>query len=189
MGAGDMGSRYNDHDLYEIFRQGARFLGAAARGVGRKELNAIELAMPKNVRSIVMGIVETNLKLLRDGSMHDVGLIMLRNMAILNQQNGRRQFGAGDVSQALLKHLPAPEALTLWLHLNNEEGGIPLTKTLEAQTDAAEGQYQFKHLSFQEGLFSQYLILKAEESVAPGGPPMEIWETDANASAFSATHS
>lgn len=79
-----------------------------------------------------------------------VRLQMLRNMAILNQQNGRRQFGAGDVTQALLKHLPSPEALTLWLHLNNEEGGIPLTKTLEAQTDAAEGQYQFKHLSFRQ---------------------------------------
>merc|ERR1712185_538170 len=113
--------------------------------------------------------------------MHDVGLSMLRNMAILNQQNGRRQFGAGDVSQALLKYLPKPEALTLWLHLNNEEGGIPLTKTLEAQTDAAEGQYQFKHLSFQEGLFSQHLILQAEEAVAgmPHGPLMPIWETDA----------
>ena len=39
------------------------------------------------------------------------------------------------VAQALLLDLPNPEGLTLWLHLNKEEGGLPLTKTLEAQTE------------------------------------------------------
>ena len=160
-------SKFTDDDLYEIFRQGAKFVGAAARGVGRKELNHIELTMPKHLRSIVTTLVEANLKVLRDSSAHDVGLLMLRNLAILNQQNGRRQFGAGDVSQALLKHLPCPEALTLWLHLNNEEGGIPLTKTLEMQTDIAEGQYQFKHLSFQEGL-----LCAAQVNPRPHRPPL-----------------
>ena len=32
------------------------------------------------------------------------------------------------VAQALLLDLPNPEGLTLWLHLNKEEGGLPLTK-------------------------------------------------------------
>ena len=180
----DRAEHFANEDLYEIFRQAAKYLGAAARGVGRKELNNIELQMPKHLRNVVTTLVEANLKVLRDGSMHDVGLVMLRNLAILNQQNGRRQFGAGDVSQALLQQLPCPEALTLWLHLNNEDGGIPLTKTLEMQTDLAEGQYQFKHLSFQEGLFSQYLIMQAEDAVVPGNAPMPIWETNSAASAF-----
>ena len=183
-GAIDTVTRFTDEDLYEIFRQGAKVLGAAARGVGRKELNNIELQMPKHLRTVVMTLLEANLKVLRDSSMHDIGLLMLRNLAILNQQNGRRQFSAGDVSQALLKQIPCPEALTLWLHLNNEEGGIPLTKTLEVQTDAAEGQYQFKHLSFQEGLFSQYLILQAQEALEPGHEPMAIWASDEAASQF-----
>ena len=184
MKAFDKSESLSNEDLYDVFRLGAKFLGAAARGVGRKELNSIELQMPKHLRGIVTTLVETNLKSLRDGSMHDVGLLMLRNLAILNQQNGRRQFGAGDVSQALLRERPCAEALTLWLHLNNEEGGIPLTKTLETQTDLAEGQYQFKHLSFQEGLFSQHLIMQAQAAVKPDAPPLSIWETDAAASAF-----
>ena len=78
MSGSDVTQRFTNNDLYEIFKQGAKFLGAAARGVGRKELNSIELQMPKNIRSIVLGLVETNLKLLRDGSLHDVGLTVRR---------------------------------------------------------------------------------------------------------------
>ena len=66
----------------------------------------------------------------------------LTTWPLVTQTNGRRQFGSMDVSRTLLKEMPFSEALTLWLHLNNEDGGIPLMKTLEAQTDEAEAQYR-----------------------------------------------
>ena len=56
-------------------------------------------------------------------------------------------------------------------------GGLPLTKTLEAQTELAPAQYQFKHLSFQEGLFAQHLLIQAEAG-------WEGWETDETAAEF-----
>ena len=64
------------------------------------------------------------------------------------------------------------EGLTLWMHLNKEDAGLPLIKTLEAQTELAPAQYQFKHLSFQEGLFAQHLLIQADLG-------WEGWETDA----------
>jgi hypothetical protein len=48
--------------------------------------------------------------------------------------------------------------MMLWLSLNKDEAGVILTKTLEIQTDNAPAQYQFKHLSFQEGLYAQHLL-------------------------------
>ena len=64
------------------------------------------------------------------------------------------------------------EGLTLWMHLNKEDAGLPLIKTLEAQTELAPAQYQFKHLSFKEGLFAQHLLIQADLG-------WEGWETDA----------
>ena len=69
------------------------------------------------------------------------------------------------VAKALLVDQLNTEGFTLWLHLNKEEGGLPLTKTLEAQTELAPAQYQFKHLSFQEGLFAQHLLMQADEGI------------------------
>ena len=81
------------------------------------------------------------------------------------------------VAKALLVDQLNTEGFTLWLHLNKEEGGLPLTKTLEAQTELAPAQYQFKHLSFQEGLFAQHLLIQADAG-------WEGWETDETASEF-----
>ena len=69
------------------------------------------------------------------------------------------------------------EGLTLWMHLNKEDAGLPLIKTLEAQTELAPAQYQFKHLSFQEGLFAQHLLIQADLG-------WEGWETDAISCGF-----
>ena len=80
-------------------------------------------------------------------------------------------------SGALLLNYPSPEGFTLWLHLNKEDAGLPLIKTLEAQTEVAPAQYQFKHLSFQEGLFAQHLLIQAEAG-------WEGWETDESAAEF-----
>merc|ERR1712185_223840 len=105
------------------------------------------------------------------------GLTMLRHVAVSNQQAGRREFSAVHVAKALLVDQLNTEGFTLWLHLNKEEGGLPLTKTLEAQTELAPAQYQFKHLSFQEGLFAQDLLIKADIG-------WETWETDETAAEF-----
>ena len=67
-----------------------------------------------------------------------------------------------DAAKALLIYQLNPEGLTLLMHLTKEEAGLPLTQTLEAQTELAPAQYQFKHLSFQEGLFAQHLLIQAE---------------------------
>ena len=52
------------------------------------------------------------------------------------------------------------------------------SKALELQTEEAEGQYQFKHLSFQEGLFAQHLFQEATEGKWDG------WDSNASAAAF-----
>ena len=95
---------------------------------------------------------------------------MLRNVAVQNQLQGRREFSSAHVAKALLLELPNAEAFTLWLHLNKEEGGLPLIKTLEVQTEAAPAQYQFKHLSFQEGLFAQHLCCRRRRGGRAGRP-------------------
>ena len=165
-------------DLYEIFRHGSHYLREAAKPeVQRTELNRIELSMPKKLVDTVMMLVNTNLKVLLGGRAHDIGIKMLRNVAVINQQNGRREFSSAQVSSALLLELPIPEGFTMWLHLDKEEMGLPLTKTLEAQTDASPAKYQFKHLSFQEGLFAQHLLMQAEEG-------WEGWANDEAAAEF-----
>ena len=166
------------NEVYEVFKHGAHYLREAVKPeVQRTELNRIELLMPKKLVDTVMMLVNANLKMLLGERAQSFGLTMLRNVAVTNQQNGRREFSSAHVSQALLLDIPNPEGLTLWLHLNKEEGGLPLTKTLEAQTEAAPAQYQFKHLSFQEGLFAQHLLLQAQDG-------WEGWATDEMAAKF-----
>ena len=165
-------------EVYEVFKHGAHYLREAVKPeVQRTELNRIELLMPKKLVDTVMMLVNANLKMLLNGKAQTLGLLMLRNVAVTNQQAGRREFSSAHVSQALLLELVNAEAFTLWLHLNKEEGGLPLIKTLEVQTEAAPAQYQFKHLSFQEGLFAQHLLLQAEEG-------WEGWATDQAAAKF-----
>ena len=165
-------------EVYEVFRHGAHYLREAAKPeVQRTELNRIELAMPKKLVDTVMMLVNANLKMLLGDRARAFGLTMLRHVAVSNQLAGRREFSAIHVAHALLVDNINTEGLTLWLHLNKEDGGLPLTKTLEAQTELAPAQYQFKHLSFQEGLFAQHLLIRAEAG-------WEGWETDLTASEF-----
>ena len=65
--------------------------------------------------------------------------------------------------------------VTLWLSLNKDEAGVILTKTLEVQTDNAPAQYQFKHLSFQEGLYAQHL-LQTIEALRESKGHNSVWE-------------
>jgi Leucine-rich repeat (LRR) protein len=165
-------------EVYEVFRHGSHYLREAAKPeVQRTELNRIELTMPKKLVDTVMMLVNANLKMLLGNRAQMLGLTMLRHIAVSNQLAGRREFSAVHVATALLIDQVNTEGLTLWMHLNKEDAGIPLTKTLEAQTELAPAQYQFKHLSFQEGLFAQDLLIKAEAG-------WETWETDLTAAEF-----
>ena len=165
-------------EVYEVFRHGSHYLREAAKPeVQRTELNRIELSMPKKLVDTVMMLVNANLKMLLGNRAQMLGVTMLRHVAVSNQLAGRREFSAVHVATALLVEQVNTEGLTLWMHLNKEDAGLPLTKTLEAQTELAPAQYQFKHLSFQEGLFAQDLLLKAEAG-------WETWETDLTAAEF-----
>jgi hypothetical protein len=166
-----------------------------------------------------MMLVNSNLKQLLGGQSLNIGLVMLRHVAVANQQEGRREFSAAHVAEALLTHQMNPEGMTMWLHMNKEEAALPLIKTLEAQTEVctlipltsapmhaspphlqpalsdlradprmwcgllrrcgqlAPAQYQFKHLSFQEGLFAQHLLMQAEEGWSQ-------WDTNEKAAEF-----
>ena len=129
-------------EVYEVFRHGAHYLREANKPeVQRTELNRIELLMPKKLVDTVMNLVNANLKTLLGGKAQSSGLTMLRHVAVSNQQAGRREFSAVHVAKALLVDQLNTEGFTLWLHLNKEEGGLPLTKTLEAQTELAPAQY------------------------------------------------
>ena len=105
-----------------------------------------------------------------------VGLRMLRRIAIANQEAGRREFSSKDVALALGAH---GDELILWLRLEqNAEHGVALIKQLEPQTDQLPAQYQFKHLSFQEGLFAEHLLHVVED------PTWSGWDNDAVAAGF-----
>ena len=245
-------------EVYEIFRHGHHYLREAAKPeVQRTELNRIELSMPKKLVDTVMMLVNGNLKMLLGGRAHNTGVTMLRNVAVINQQNGRREFSSAQVAAALLLDLPNADAFSMtqciqpismtsvvsllvlvlpyitliaplcycrdsnvassrqgrgtactrsndpnpsrsllslpavparafsspaWLclpsaPLESLQAGLPLTKTLEVQTDSSPAQYQFKHLSFQEGLFAQHLLMQAIEG-------WEGWATDDDAASF-----
>ena len=101
--------------LYELLKHMQLALPSGRDPRRQLILNKIELTIAKkNIRTIVMTLVEANLKLIRDaGSINNTGLTMLRNVAVSNQLAGRRHFGARDVATCLLKELPVPEALTL----------------------------------------------------------------------------
>ena len=170
--------KLDNRETYEVFKHGAHYLREANKPeVQRTELNRIELSMPKKLVDTIMTLVNANLKLLLGGLAPSFGLAMLRNVAVTNQQNGRREFSSAHVAHALLLEFPSPEGFTLWIHLNKEDGGLPLIKTLEVQTEMGPAQYQFKHLSFQEGLFAQHLLIQAEAG-------WEGWATDEDSALF-----
>jgi hypothetical protein len=112
---------------------------------------------------------------LSETALNEMGKKMLRRVAVQNQENGRREFTSKHVACALGA---TPDELGLWTRLDmDRDYGVALTATLAVQSDKAPAQYQFKHLSFQEGLFAQDLLLKAEAG-------WETWETDLTAAEF-----
>ena len=85
-GGAAAGQRLIDGVRRSSHATGAKYLGLAKSGAERKILNGIELQMPKHLRPMIMALVESNLKLIRDGgSIHSTGLVMLRHVAVVNQ--------------------------------------------------------------------------------------------------------
>ena len=80
-----------------------------------------------------------------EAALLETGKKMVRKVAVSNQENGRREFSSVHVAEALLTQQMNIEGMTMWLHMNKEDAGLPLVKTLEAQTELAPAQYQFKH--------------------------------------------
>ena len=106
---------------------------------------------------------------------------MLRRQAVSNQEAGQREFTSKDTACCLGIF---PEELSLWTRLDlNDLYGVALVATLATQSDKAPAQYQFKHLSFQEGLYAQHLLQSVETTRGSGGG-YEGWATDALAAAF-----
>eukprot|EP00966_Prymnesium_polylepis_P083166 1926490-Prymnesium_polylepis.1 len=104
---------------------------------------------------------------------------MLGLMAVANQESGRREFTSNHVACTLGA---TPDELGLWARLDLSEG-VPLCATLAKQTDKAPAQYQFKHLSFQEGLYAEYLLGLVRSLQAPK-PGWWGWKNDEAAAAF-----
>ena len=79
---------------------------------------------------------------------------VLRTVACANHMrrggDGVRFFTDADVAAAL-----GEEQQRLWRRLLDREAGVPLVKTLSVD---ANGEYQFKHLSFQEALVVEALV-------------------------------
>ena len=107
---------------------------------------------------------------------------MLRRVAVDNQENGRREFTSKNVACALGGN---PEELGLWSRLDlDHDYGVALCATLAKQSDKAPAQYQFKHLSFQEGLYAEHLLILVTSLAPPAGAGWHGWMSDKTASEF-----
>ncbi|KOO22422.1 putative leucine rich repeat protein [Chrysochromulina tobinii] len=107
---------------------------------------------------------------------------MLRRVAVDNQENGRREFTSKNVACALGGN---PEELGLWSRLDlDHDYGVALCATLAKQSDKAPAQYQFKHLSFQEGLYAEHLLILVTGLAPPAGAGWHGWMSDKTASEF-----
>ena len=117
-----------------------------------------------------------------DESLQETATTMLRRVAVDNQENGRREF----TSKHMVCCLGAtPLELGLWSTLDlNYDHGVALVATLAKQGDKAPAQYQFKHLSFQEGLYAEHLLMLVTSLTPPVGPGWPCWATDQSAAEF-----
>ena len=117
-----------------------------------------------------------------EAALQEIATTMLRRVAVDNQENGRREFTSKDMACCLGA---TPAELGLWTRLDlNHEHGVSLVATLAGQSDKAPAQYQFKHLSFQEGLFAEHLLGLIVSLTPPNGPGWPGWATDQSAADF-----
>ena len=148
--------------------------------------SGIVAVVPKShtMHAIVTALVEYVLMPLNmtEGNLFETGKKMLRSVAVNNQENGRREFTSKHVACALGA---SPEELGLWSRSDLDyDHGVALTATLAKQSDKAPAQYQFKHLSFQEGLYAEHLLLLVTSLTPPNGNGWPGWANDKAAADF-----
>eukprot|EP00966_Prymnesium_polylepis_P112117 2593536-Prymnesium_polylepis.1 len=142
---------------------------------GMEFRNIIQKSVPKHMRQDTMTLVEESRKP-PTAQTRQVGFQMLQQVAVANQIGGRREFSSKDVVTSLAQHT---EELIHWMSLEcDKERGVMMIKTLEEATRNAPAQYQFTHLSFQEGLYAMHLLKIVDK------PDWTDWDTDSLASAF-----
>ena len=110
---------------------------------------------------------------------------MLQTVAVANMGAERREFTSAHVAEALAASGSGADGrngdLELWDRLLQRNSAIPLVKVLENDAIAhlqGQGVFQFKHLSFQEGLFARDLLELVDAKQWDG------WQDDAKAAAF-----
>ena len=173
--ANDLG--LNDAEIYSMYKMVAKVLALFSQGrMGLSELKQAYVTKDKRIRPLVLKMLDSVLKE-KSTAMEAAGLNMLRLVAVDNQRHGRREFTSAHVASSLMKGGRELE-MPLWLRLDVEDAGVTLIKTLESLTDTAPALYQFKHLSFQEGLFARDLLGLVDKKQWKG------WETDKAASEF-----
>lgn len=113
-----------------------------------------------------------------------LALDVLRQIGFANQLAGRRCFNSDEVKHALSTLQPSASqplnpsrAAELWGELLQLPGGVPLIKVLEEPSMRSAGQYQFRHLSFQEALAVQKIV--SDRNAAA-----EVWASDTAATNF-----
>ena len=147
---------------------------------------AITAVVPKShsMHAPVQALVEYVIQPITQGEtlLLETGTKMLRKVAVDNQEKGRREFTSKNVACTLGAF---PEELGLWTRLEmDHDHGVALTATLAKQSEKAPAQYQFKHLSFQEGLYAEHLLILVTSMAPPDGPGWPGWKSDSSAADF-----
>jgi len=175
-----------EDDVAECYSLVVRVLDKYAGGKGSDLRTSITAVVPKShsmhlpVTALVEFVIAPNSQ--SETQLQETAKKMLRRVAVENQENGRREFTSKHVACALGA---TPEELGLWTRLDmDRDYGVALTATLAMQSDKAPAQYQFKHLSFQEGLYAEHLILLVTSLAPPQGPGWGGWSNDKAASEF-----
>ena len=170
-------SDLSEDEVYDVYRRTAKILNLLAQGrFGLSELKQRYVPKDKRLKPIIDKLLDLCSKRQKAGELEDAGLNMLRLTAVDNQQHGRREFSSKHVAKTLAAG--GDLELSIWLRLDTEEAGVTLIKTLESLTDSAPAMYQFKHLSFQEGLFARNLLGLVDRKQWDG------WTNDASAATF-----
>ena len=174
-----------EDDVSECYSLAVRVLDKS-RQAGFDLRSGIVAVVPKShaMHAVVTAFVEYVLMppSRTEVALQEICKKMLRRVAVENQQQGRREFTSKDVACCLGLY---PEELSLWSRLDHDlDHGVALAATLAVQTERAPAQYQFKHLSFQEGLYAEHLLMLVTSLAPPQGPGWQGWVSDNVAAEF-----
>jgi Ran GTPase-activating protein (RanGAP) involved in mRNA processing and transport len=169
----------SNEEVYEVYTRAHKVLDLLRKGqFGLSELK--QKYVPQSLtrlKPFIDRLLDKGTRKGFDEKLLEAGINMLRLVAVDNQQNGRREFSSVHVAETLARS-GDDAALSLWLRLDCDEAGVTLIKTLESLTDSAPAMYQYKHLSFQEGLFARDLLNRVDSKRWQG------WNDDETAAAF-----